>query len=126
MRQFEASRFSYNSRCWLQAANICTFCSGTSWQVDVWACGILAYELMVGHPPFEVKDESETRKKIMYETTLTFPSHVSSEAIDFIKRALAKQAGLRPEASDMIHHPWIRPHLSTFAAQPGADVASLK
>ena len=92
----------------------------------MWACGILAYELMIGHPPFEVKDESETRKKIMYETTLTFPSHVSSDAIDFIKRALAKQAQLRPDAGDMIHHPWIKPHLAGLAALPGADVARLK
>jgi serine/threonine protein kinase len=26
-------------------------------QVDVWAAGILAYECVVGRPPFEVKDE---------------------------------------------------------------------
>ena len=28
-----------------------------AWQVDVWATGILAYECMVGRPPFEVRDE---------------------------------------------------------------------
>jgi aurora kinase len=54
-------------------------------QCDIWACGVLAYELLVGKPPFEVKDEMETRKRIMYETTLTLPPHVSPEAMNFIK-----------------------------------------
>jgi serine/threonine protein kinase len=54
-------------------------------QCDIWACGVLAYELLVGKPPFEVKDEMETRKRIMYETTLTLPPHVSPEAVNFIK-----------------------------------------
>lgn len=34
-------------------------------KVDVWAIGILAYELMVGRPPFEVEDEKETALRIM-------------------------------------------------------------
>jgi serine/threonine protein kinase len=54
-------------------------------QCDIWACGVLAYELLVGKPPFEVKDEMETRKRIMYETTLKLPPHVSPEAMNFIK-----------------------------------------
>lgn len=44
-------------------------------QCDVWAAGVLAYELLVGRPPFEVADEAETRKKIMFETTVKFPPH---------------------------------------------------
>lgn len=41
----------------------------------MWAAGVLAYELLVGRPPFEVADEAETRKKIMFETTVKFPPH---------------------------------------------------
>lgn len=29
-------------------------------QVDVWAVGVLCYELLVGKPPFEVEDPKET------------------------------------------------------------------
>jgi aurora kinase len=34
-------------------------------QVDVWAVGVLAYELVVGKPPFEVEDEAQTASLIM-------------------------------------------------------------
>lgn len=84
-------------------------------QCDVWACGVLAYELLVGRPPFEVADEGETRKKIMFETTIKFPPHVSGEAMNFIKTVLAKNASLRPTASDLVHHAWLRPHLLAMA-----------
>lgn len=76
---------------------------------------MLAYELLVGRPPFEVADESETRKKIMYETTLKFPPHVSNEAMNFIKLVLAKHAGMRPTAAELVHHAWLRPYLLATA-----------
>jgi aurora kinase len=78
---------------------------------------VLAYELLVGRPPFEVADESETRKKIMFETTIKFPPHASIEAMNFIKMTLAKNAGMRPSASDLVHHGWLRPHLLAMAQQ---------
>lgn len=86
-----------------------------SLQCDVWACGVLAYELLVGRPPFEVADEGETRKKIMFETTIKFPPHVSQDAINFIRTVLAKNATMRPSASDLVHHAWLRPHLLAMA-----------
>jgi serine/threonine protein kinase len=41
--------------------------------VDVWAAGVLAYELVVGRPPFEVEDEAQTAALIMYSDELRFP-----------------------------------------------------
>jgi serine/threonine protein kinase len=41
--------------------------------VDVWAAGVLAYELVVGRPPFEVEDEAQTAALIMYSDALKFP-----------------------------------------------------
>eukprot|EP00879_Flechtneria_rotunda_P025364 GHRR01026948.1.p1 GENE.GHRR01026948.1~~GHRR01026948.1.p1 ORF type:complete len:577 (+),score=183.94 GHRR01026948.1:694-2424(+) len=93
---------------------------------DVWACGILAYELLVGHPPFEVKDENETRRRIIYERTLRFPAHVSQEAINFIQITLAKNASMRPSADQLVHHAWLRPYLMVMAQATGQlDPATL-
>jgi hypothetical protein len=92
-------------------------------KVDIWAAGILAYELLVGKPPFEVDDEVETRRRIMYETTLNFPPNISADAVGFIKAALAKNAGMRPEAAELVHHAWLRPHLA--AALGGGAAAPM-
>jgi aurora kinase len=61
-------------------------------QVDAWAMGVLAYELLVGHPPFEHESRSETYQHIMNREP-RYPSHMSSGARDFISLALCKVRG---------------------------------
>jgi serine/threonine protein kinase len=52
--------------------------------VDIWAVGVLAYELLVGRPPFEVEEERDTVMRIMYHTDIEFPCYVSKSAQAFI------------------------------------------
>jgi serine/threonine protein kinase len=52
---------------------------------DIWAAGILTYELMVGGPPFEADTKEETYDRIM-TFKLWLPSHLSELAQDFIKK----------------------------------------
>ncbi|KAL6766001.1 kinase-like domain-containing protein, partial [Haematococcus lacustris] len=40
-------------------------------KVDVWAVGVLAYEMVVGKPPFEVEDEAQTANLIMTSNAIT-------------------------------------------------------
>ncbi len=58
-------------------------------KVDVWAVGILTYELLVGRPPFEKESRVETYQYIMNESP-SFPPWMSEGARDFINCALAK------------------------------------
>ena len=51
----------------------------------MWAAGVLAYELVVGRAPFEVKDESQTASMIMFSNNIHFPSQYSQLWSDFVK-----------------------------------------
>ena len=54
-------------------------------KVDVWATGVLAYELVTGRPPFEVDNESETVKLILTSDEITYPSCFSLEWASFVR-----------------------------------------
>ncbi|KAA6418559.1 MAG: aurora-like kinase [Trebouxia sp. A1-2] len=75
-------------------------------KVDVWATGILAYELVVGRPPFEVNDEVQTATMIMFSNNISYPPKHSALWADFVKVALEKKPHIRPTALQMLDHPW--------------------
>lgn len=80
-------------------------------KVDIWACGVLAFELLTGRPPFEVPGKSATCTLILTrELPLGhgWPSHLSPECISFIKQALCKVPAHRPSARELLQHPWIQ------------------
>jgi len=77
--------------------------------VDIWALGVLAYELCVGKPPFEAEGHSETYRRIV-RVDLAFPSHVSEEARDFISRLLRKEPRARMPLDRVRAHPWVVRH----------------
>ena len=55
-------------------------------KVDIWALGIMCYELLVGTPPFEdVTSYVETYSRII-QTKYSFPNHISMNAQQFVKR----------------------------------------
>ena len=83
-------------------------------KADIWSVGILAYELLVGRPPFEVEGERETALRIMFDDNIIFSPKISLEAVAFIKLALSKSATKRPTAAEMLHHVWLK----TFGVQP--------
>uniref|UniRef100_A0A061QZC9 Protein kinase domain-containing protein n=1 Tax=Tetraselmis sp. GSL018 TaxID=582737 RepID=A0A061QZC9_9CHLO len=97
-------------------------------KVDVWSVGILAYELLVGRPPFEVDGERETALRIMFDENIVFPPTVSADAVDFIKRSLTKSASKRPTSAEMLNHTWVGMHTGrvedNFGKHPVAGLVS--
>lgn len=75
-------------------------------QVDVWALGVLTYELVVGVPPFEENSKEMTYKRIL-KGDINFPSSVSKDAQDLITKLLKTDASERISLAAAKTHPWI-------------------
>ncbi|GFR42360.1 hypothetical protein Agub_g3055 [Astrephomene gubernaculifera] len=120
--------------------------------IDIWSVGVLAYEMLVGFPPFVSNSaqnggqhphphheegggrpgagvaafmaEQATRK------SLRFPASVSAAAKDFIMATLAENPGDRPTAQQLLKHPWLfkvarRPSISTSRfSNPNAAIGA--
>ena len=76
---------------------------GHSYEVDVWAVGIIMYALLIGKPPFEKKDTQLTYKNIrgiIYQ----FPedAKISIAAKNLIKKILVKDPKERPSFDEIL------------------------
>lgn len=77
--------------------------------VDLWCLGVLTYELLVGKAPFYHISRKETISKIKNANPalLEFPSNLSTQAVDFIKRLLNKDPEMRMSAEMLLEHPFL-------------------
>lgn len=74
--------------------------------IDNWSIGVLAYEFIVGTPPFAKESQKETFESIV-NIDFSIPSHVSHDAVDFIRGLLEKDPSKRISLSDALNHTWI-------------------
>jgi aurora kinase, other len=91
--------------------------------VDIWALGVLAYEFICGHPPFEAEGQTETCKRIV-SLNYKFPPHCSKEAMDFISRLLRRDPKQRMPLSKVKSHPWIIHQLAAANAAAAATAGA--
>jgi len=62
--------------------------------VDYWAFGVLCFELLVGHSPFEAEDHLATYQKVL-EGHINFPKKVPQVAVDLVSKLLQKDTTRR-------------------------------
>nr|XP_005988341.1 PREDICTED: calcium/calmodulin-dependent protein kinase type II subunit alpha isoform X2 [Latimeria chalumnae] len=86
--------------------------------VDLWACGVILYILLVGYPPFWDEDQHRLYQQIK-AGAYDFPSPewdtVTPEAKDLINKMLTINPAKRITAAEVLKHPWIS-HRSTVAS----------
>uniref|UniRef100_A0A5K3FQP6 Aurora kinase n=1 Tax=Mesocestoides corti TaxID=53468 RepID=A0A5K3FQP6_MESCO len=81
-------------------------------RVDHWAVGILCYEMLSGHPPFESDDTKETYARIRI-VKYRFPSVIGALAQDLISKILVLNPAHRLDLDSIVRHPWVQ----TFASK---------
>lgn len=76
---------------------------------DMWSCGVLAYIMLSGVPPFDGDTNSEIASKIK-KGEFNFSNPIwkihSKESMDFIQRLLCPE-NIRMSAVEALNHPWI-------------------
>ena len=77
--------------------------------VDIWALGVLTYELVVGTPPFEEATMNMTKKRILAGKVL-FPADgkSSAEVRDLVRRILVQNPKNRLTLEGIKNHPWMQ------------------
>ncbi|XP_021925545.1 calcium/calmodulin-dependent protein kinase type II delta chain isoform X10 [Zootermopsis nevadensis] len=78
--------------------------------VDIWACGVILYILLVGYPPFWDEDQHRLYAQIK-AGAYDYPSPewdtVTPEAKNLINQMLTVNPTKRITASEALKHPWI-------------------
>ncbi|XP_029193916.1 calcium/calmodulin-dependent protein kinase type II subunit delta-like isoform X2 [Acropora muricata] len=78
--------------------------------VDLWACGVILYILLVGYPPFWDEDQHKLYSQIK-AGAYDYPSPewdtVTDEAKELINTLLSVDQSRRITASEALKHPWI-------------------
>jgi len=78
-------------------------------RVDVWSTGILVMEMAEGEPPYM---DFPPLRALFLITTKGIPklkeSHWSPQLLDFLTKCLEKEVEQRPEAEQLLQHPWMQ------------------
>uniref|UniRef100_A0A8C7LFT6 calcium/calmodulin-dependent protein kinase n=1 Tax=Oncorhynchus kisutch TaxID=8019 RepID=A0A8C7LFT6_ONCKI len=78
--------------------------------VDIWACGVILYILLVGYPPFWDEDQHKLYQQIK-AGAYDFPSpewdSVTPEAKNLINQMLTINPAKRITAQESLKHPWV-------------------
>lgn len=91
-------------------------------KVDLWALGVLAYEFLVGSPPFEDLSGPQATYRRIRKVDLKIPPHVSEDAADLIRGLLRYNPQDRMPLSDVLQHPWIKRYEKrSRASRPDRD-----
>ena len=97
---------------------------GHSFEVDIWAIGIIIYTLLIGKPPFETRDVKITYDKIK-KAEFYFPqnSKISNSAKNLIKKILVVDPNQRPSLNEILFDEFFNQGITIPKLLPTATLA---
>ena len=97
---------------------------GHSYEVDIWAIGIIIYTLLIGKPPFETRDVKTTYAKIK-NADFSFPenSKISTSAKNLIKKILVVDPKQRPTLNEILFDEFFNQGITIPKLMPTATLA---
>ncbi|MCO5564595.1 hypothetical protein L7F22_018260 [Adiantum nelumboides] len=84
--------------------------TGHSLPADIWSVGCTIIEMAIGKAPWSQQFQ-EVAALFHIGTTKShppIPEHLSHEAQDFLRKCLRKEPHLRPTASELLKHPFVK------------------
>ena len=86
---------------------------GHSYEVDIWALGVIIYILIVGKAPFQTNNLNETYKRIQKcQYTIPEDLDISEPAKDIINKILVRDPSKRLSLQQILDHPFIKENLN--------------
>nr|GEV36886.1 mitogen-activated protein kinase kinase [Tanacetum cinerariifolium] len=83
--------------------------TGHSFSADIWSVGCTVIEMATGKPPWS-QQYQEVAALFHIGTTKAhppIPDHLSADAKDFLLKCLEGEPHLRPDASELLQHPFV-------------------
>eukprot|EP01018_Ginkgo_biloba_P027295 Gb_33894 [translate_table: standard] len=82
--------------------------SGVSAASDIWSVGCTVIELLTCVPPYYDLQPMPALFRIVQDEHPPIPEHLSPGITDFLHQCFQKDAKLRPDAKNLLMHPWIQ------------------
>jgi len=82
-----------------------------NYKCDIWSCGVIAFILLSGRPPFNDSSDKLIMEKIekgKYSFKNPVWQNISETAKDFVSYLLTYEASARPDAAQALEHAWIK------------------
>ena len=70
---------------------------------DIWAIGVIFYEMLTGHTPWKAKTEADLKRQIKAISIKSLiPANITRTSSDFLLKALQVNSSLRMSTDEMV------------------------